>query len=79
MIERRNPSGLIGAWAGGLLLVALTYWFSRQAPAFEELLIPVYWIIGIILAAFTIKWARTRSNHDRRAADRRRTSRREIE
>ena len=61
------------------MLVGATYWFSRRAPAFEDLLIPVYWIVGIILVAFTIKWLRTRSFKDRRGEDRRRASRREIE
>lgn len=61
------------------MLVGVTYWFSKRAPAFEDLLIPVYWIVGIILVAFTIKWLRTRSFKDRRGEDRRRASRREIE
>jgi uncharacterized membrane protein YbhN (UPF0104 family) len=79
MLQDRSPKGLIGSWIGGLLLGGLTYWFSRHAPAFEDLLQPVYWIIGVILIAFTAKWARTRSRVDRRGDDRRRTSRREIE
>jgi hypothetical protein len=79
VLKGRNPSGLFGSWAGGLLLAGLIYWFSRRAPAFEDLLTPIYWIIGVILVAFTIKWIRTRSSQDRRAKDRRRTSRREIE
>lgn len=78
MLQGRSPNGLIGSWIGGILLGAVTYWFSRKAPAFEDLLTPVYWIIGVILVAFTIKWVRTRSS-DRRGDDRRRTSRREIE
>ncbi len=79
MLQGRKPSGLIGSWIGGLLLTALIYWFSKRAPAFEDLLIPVYWIIGVILVAFTVKWLRTRNSLDRRGDDRRRTSRREIE
>lgn len=79
MLGQRNPSGLIGSWAGGLALGGLIFWFSKRAPAFEDLLNPVYWIIGVILVAFTIKWVRTRNSPDRRADDRRRTSRREIE
>lgn len=79
MLKTRNPSGLIGSWAGGLLLVALIYWFSKRAPAFEDLLTPIYWIIGVILVAFTVKWLRTRHSPDRRGDDRRRTSRRDIE
>jgi uncharacterized membrane protein YbhN (UPF0104 family) len=79
MLQGRNPRGLIGSWIGGLLLVAVTYWFAHRAPAFEDLVQPVYWIVGIILVAFTAKWARTRSRKDRRHDDRRRTSRREIE
>jgi hypothetical protein len=79
MLQERNPSGLIGSWIGGLLLVGLTFWFSRRAPAFEDLLYPVYWIVGIILVAFTIKWLRTRSIRDRRGEDRRRAHRRETE
>ena len=78
MLEKRNARGLLGSWIGGLLLVGLTYWFSRRAPAFEDLVKPVYWIVGVILIAFTAKWMRTRS-HDRRGKDRRRASRREID
>lgn len=79
MLQGRNPRGLIGAWLGGLLLVALTFWFSRRAPAFEELVQPVYWIVGVILVAFTGKWARSRKHRDRRTIDRRKSARREIE
>lgn len=79
MIEGRSPRGLIGSWIGGLLLASLTFWFSRRAPAFEDLLTPIYWIIGVILVAFTLKWMRTRSVDDRRGDDRRKASRREIE
>lgn len=77
MLENRNPAGLLGAWVGGLAVVGLIYWFSRRAPAFEDLLIPIYWIVGVILVAFTAKWLRTRSSLDRRGDDRRRSSRRE--
>ena len=79
MLQGRSPKGLIGSWIGGLLLVALTYWFARHAPAFEDLVQPVYWIVGIILVAFTAKWARTRTMRDRRQDDRRRTARRDRE
>lgn len=78
MLERRNPAGLIGAWIGGLLVAGVIYWFSRRAPAFEDLLNPIYWIIGVILVAFTIKWVRTRNAQDRRGDDRRRASRRDF-
>lgn len=77
MIKRRNPAGLIGTWVGGILVVGIMFWFSRRAPAFEDLLYPIYWIIGLTLVAFTIKWVRTRNAHDRRGDDRRRASRRE--
>jgi hypothetical protein len=79
MLRGRNPTGLIGSWVGGLLLAGITYWFSKRAPAFEDLLTPVYWIVAIILIAFTIKWLRTRHSPDRRGDDRRRTARRDIE
>lgn len=79
MLSQRNPAGLIGSWIGGIALSALIYWFSKRAPAFEDLLTPAYWIIGIILLAFTIKWVRSRNSPDRRGDDRRRTSRRGLE
>ena len=79
MLKGRNPARLLGSWLGGILLVALVYWFSKRAPAFEDLLTPVYGIIGVILLAATIKWLRTRHSPDRRGDDRRRTSRRDIE
>jgi hypothetical protein len=79
MLKGRNPAGLIGSWIGGLALVGLIYWFSKRAPAFEDLLTPIYWIIGVILVAATVRWLRTRNSPDRRGDDRRRTSRREIE
>ncbi len=76
-LQQRNPSGLIGSWIGGAALTALIFWFSKRAPAFEDLLTPVYWIVGVILVAFTLKWFRTRKTPDRRDHDRRRASRRE--
>ena len=79
MVKRRNPAALLGWWAGAIILIGLIYWISRSAPAFEDLLTPIYWIIAIILVAATIKWFRTRSAIDRRGDDRRRTSRRDIE
>lgn len=77
MVNRRNLKALIGSWIGGLVLCSLVFWFSRQAPAFEDLLTPVYWIVGIILVAFTARWIRSRTNPDRRAEDRRRNARRD--
>ncbi len=79
MLKGRNLSGLLGSWVGGLLLAAFIFWFSTRAPAFEDLLTPIYWIIGVILVAFTVKWLRTRNTEDRRGDDRRRTSRRDVE
>lgn len=77
MLTERNPGGIIGAWAGGLLLTGSMYWFSLRFPAFEDLLYPLYWIVGIILVVFTVKWLRRRRAQDRRGDDRRKSSRRD--
>lgn len=77
MLNHRKLNALAGSWIGGLVLCGLVFWFSRQAPAFEELVNPVYWIVGIILVAFTGRWVRSRTHPDRRAEDRRRNSRRD--
>jgi hypothetical protein len=76
MLHSRNPNALIGTWIGGLLFCAIVFWFSHRAPAFEDLLTPVYWIVGIILIAYTTRWIRSRTHPDRRAEDRRRAARR---
>jgi hypothetical protein len=62
----------------GLAAAGLVFWITWKLPALDDLLRPVYWIIGILLAVFTIRWFRprvgSRRRGDRRKADRRDSS-----
>lgn len=77
MIYGRSVRQLVIVWIVTVGSLALLHFFEASAPAFHELLIPFYWIIIIVAAVFTWRWARSRSTHDRRGTDRRRASRRE--
>jgi hypothetical protein len=67
---RRKRRGLLWFWIIGLAAAALVFWITRQIPALAELLRPLYWIIGLALAVFTIRWFRPRTGN-RRHIDRR--------
>ena len=77
MIYGRSVRQLVTVWIVTVALLALLHFFETSAPAFHELLIPFYWIIIIVAAVLTWRWARSRSTTDRRGRDRRRASRRE--
>jgi len=76
MIHGRRPHHLLLVWGGSLLLILLIHWFEISAPAFHFLLMPFYWIIFGVALVLTWRWLRSRSHHDRRSGDRRRTDRR---
>jgi hypothetical protein len=50
---------------------------QHRAPAFEDLLQPVYWISGVLLVLVTFKWVRGRKEKERREIERRQQARRE--
>jgi hypothetical protein len=61
-----------------VVAAALVYWFETEMPAFHEVLLPIYAIIGTLAAFFTWRWIRRRSKGgERRHLDRRNTDRRE--
>jgi hypothetical protein len=66
----RRRRGLLWFWIIGIAAAGLVFWITRQIPALTELLRPLYWIIGLTLAVFTIRWFRPRTG-DRRQIDRR--------
>lgn len=71
----RKRRGLLWFWVIGLATAALTFWITRKIPALQELLRPVYWVIVLALAVFTLRWFRPRKG-DRRQGDRRHPQRR---
>jgi membrane protein implicated in regulation of membrane protease activity len=76
MIYGRQPRQLLVVWGVALALIAFLYWFETSAPAFHEILIPFYWIIGVAAVFLTWRWLRARSKKDRRGEDRRHADRR---
>lgn len=79
MIYGRRPRQLLVVWGVALSLIGLLQWFEMQAPAFHEILLPVYWVVFAVAVLLTWRWLRSRSAKDRRRGDRRRTARREEE
>lgn len=73
---RRRFAPLILAWAVALTAAGLLYWIETAFPAFHEVMIPLYWIIGALIILATWRWFRTRGKGDRRERDRRRADRR---
>jgi hypothetical protein len=74
---RRRFAPLFVIWITGLALGGGIYWFEHSMPAFHDVVVPVYWIIGVAIAIGTWRWVRTRGRRDRRGRDRRRADRRE--
>jgi hypothetical protein len=60
----------------GLAFAGLLFWITFKIPALSDLLRPGYWVIAILLAAFTIRWFRPRTG-SRRRGERRRADRRD--
>lgn len=73
---RRRFAPLILAWVIALTVAGLLYWIEASFPAFHEVMIPLYWIIGALIILATWRWFRTRGRGDRRERDRRRADRR---
>jgi hypothetical protein len=74
----RRFSPLLTTWITAIVLAALIYWFEIEMPAFHDVVVPLYMIIGLLALAFTLRWVRTRGKNDRRkfGFDRRHTDRR---
>jgi hypothetical protein len=73
---RRRFAPLILAWVIALTVAGLLYWIEASFPAFHEVMIPLYWIIGALIILATWRWFRTRGRGDRREKDRRHADRR---
>ncbi|HEX2718303.1 MAG TPA: hypothetical protein VHM67_11535 [Gemmatimonadaceae bacterium] len=76
----RRTATLLTVWGAALAILGMLVWFSRQAPAFADVLAPFE--IGLIGVAIYLsaRWMRTRQKGlDRRHADRRHTERRDGE
>ncbi len=76
MSRRFGP--LIVTWAIALALAALIYWFETKMPAFHDVVMPLYVIIGAVAAYVSARWARTREKSDRRNLERRHAERRDT-
>jgi fatty acid desaturase len=76
---RRRFAPIITAWVLALVVAGLLYWIEASFPAFHEVLIPLYWIIGALIVLATWRWVRTRGRGDRRGKDRRLSDRRHEE
>ena len=72
----RRPRGLLWFWTIGLAAAGLVFWITWKIPALDDLLRPGYWLIGIVLAVFTVRWFRPRTGR-RRRGERRQDDRRE--
>ena len=68
---RRRFAPLIAAWVFALIVAGLLYWIETIYPAFHEVLVPLYWIVGVLIVLATWRWVRTRGKRDRRGKDRR--------
>jgi len=73
----RSPRHLAIIWAIALVTLALIHWFDSRAPAFHELLIPFYWVTLAVTLFTTWRWQRSRTVHERRQKERRKTDRRD--
>jgi len=72
----RRFSPLILAWVIAVIVAGLLYWIEASFPAFHEVMIPLYWIIGALIILATWRWFRTRGRGNRRGKDRRHADRR---
>lgn len=73
---RRRFAPLIAAWVVALIVAGLLYWIEVSFPAFHDILIPLYWIVGALITLATWRWFRARERGNRRGKDRRRADRR---
>lgn len=73
---RRRFAPLIAAWVLALIVAGLLYGIESIYPAFHEVLVPLYWIVGVLIILATWRWIRTRGKGDRRGKDRRLADRR---
>ena len=78
MLYGRRSRQLLVVWGVAILLAALVFWLEFSAPAVHDLVVPIYWIIGMAAVFLTWRWLRSRSKKDRRNGDRRRASRRDV-
>lgn len=78
LFHGRDPGPLLGPWLACGIVAIAAYIFERQMPAFHDVIGPFYWLLLIIVAAATWKWARARAHGrgaDRRHGDRRKSDR----
>ncbi|MEO7367519.1 MAG: hypothetical protein ABIZ36_06155 [Gemmatimonadaceae bacterium] len=78
LFHGRDPGPLLGPWLACAVVSVATYLFERAAPAFHDVVGPLYWLLLIIVSVATWRWARAREGvrgGDRREKDRRRTDR----
>ena len=74
--RRRRFAPLIVMWGTALAFVAGFYWFEQTMPAFHDVVVPLYWVAGVVVVIATWRWIRARGKRDRRGVDRRRADRR---
>jgi hypothetical protein len=70
LLRGRSPRGLLWFWAIGLAIAGGLFWITRVMPALDDLIRPLYWVVAIALAIFTVRWFRPRSS-ERRHTERR--------
>ncbi len=77
MTSGRHPGQLI-AFLVGVGVVAFALWRMQTGmPAMAGIIMPFYWIIGMVAAVVTWRWFRARTEKDRRGTDRRQEARRD--
>lgn len=78
LFHGRDPGPLLGPWLACAVVAVATYMFERAAPAFHDVVGPLYWLLLIIVSVATWRWARARERargEDRRKDNRRQTDR----
>lgn len=75
-LHGRGFFNVFGPGLGAAGAALLIYAFQRQAPAFEDVLKPVYFVIAAAFVIFTGRALRARSETRRSSGDRRRADRR---
>jgi hypothetical protein len=71
-LHGRHAGPLLAVWVAGLLFAALLVWVHVSQPALDDILPPLYVLVGLILGWSTVRWFFAR----RRVRERRRTDRR---
>ncbi len=77
-LRGRRPGPLLSALAGVIIVAGLVFLLDQWAPVLHDVLVPIYWLIGLIAFTVILRWIRGRRGK-RRTADRRQSERRDAD